>query len=250
MDVERAIEYAVRMIRERYSEPISLDQLADAAMVSKFHFLRTFRRITGVTPGRFLSAVRLEEAKRLLLTTSLNVSDISAQVGYSSTGSFTRRFTESVGCPPTQYRYTARLSAGTESAPVAVAVGAGGRQAVCGAVSGVVRVPDAPVSGIYLGAFDNPIIERCPATRAVITEPGPFRMDGIPQGLWYIHAVAYAEGGQDASGRPPLLVDTFGPLAVGPGTQAQLSLTLRPLGWSNPPVLLALPNLSRPVVAA
>ena len=61
--IERAIEY----IWERYSEPVSLDELSRSALLSRFHFARTFREITGVTPGRFLSAVRIHQAKRLLV---------------------------------------------------------------------------------------------------------------------------------------------------------------------------------------
>ena len=72
--------------------------------VSPFHFSRMFAKATGVTPGRYLTAVRLFEAKRLLLTTSLTVSDIVCSVGYSSVGTFTSRFTRAVGMTPTQYR--------------------------------------------------------------------------------------------------------------------------------------------------
>ncbi|CAM5566892.1 HTH-type transcriptional activator RhaR [Streptomyces glaucescens] len=106
--MEHLAQGAVITIRERFHEPLSLDDLARSVMVSKFYFLRVFRRITGVTPGRFLSAVRLHEAKRLLADTRLNVADISAQVCYSSTGTFSRRFTASVGISPTQYRRISR----------------------------------------------------------------------------------------------------------------------------------------------
>ena len=116
--MEHLVRHAVTTIRERFFEPLSLDDLAQSVRVSKYHFLRVFTRVTGVTPGRFLSAVRLHEAKRLLLSTSLTVADISAQVGYSSTGSFTRRFTESVGLSPTQYRKLS-LACGPRTPPPA-----------------------------------------------------------------------------------------------------------------------------------
>ena len=106
--MEALVRRAVTTIRARYEEPLSLDDLARTATMSKFHFLRTFRDITGVTPGRFLSAVRLHEAKRLLLGTGMDVAGVSVQVGYGSLGTFTRRFTECVGMPPTQYRRLAR----------------------------------------------------------------------------------------------------------------------------------------------
>ncbi|MFJ7246794.1 helix-turn-helix transcriptional regulator [Kitasatospora sp. NPDC098652] len=238
------IESAVSTIRYRYFEPLTLDDLAQSARVSKFHFLRTFRRVTGVTPGRFLTAVRLEEAKRLLLTTSLNVSDVSAQVGYSSTGSFTRRFTESVGCSPTQYRqYGPGESVGGPAlGPAAVT---GGRDGRGGTVTGVVRVFDPGVTAVYIGVFESSILERCPAVRAVIIEPGSFRLTGVPEGTWFIHAVGHGThpDGVPSPGKQNLLVGTVGPIDIAPGEVVDLNLTVRPPAWHHPPILLALPDL-------
>ncbi len=102
--VRPAVLQAITSIRDRYFEPMTLAELASEVFVSRFHFSRMFADATGVTPGRFLTAVRLFEAKRLLLTTSLNVSDIVCSVGYSSVGTFTSRFSRAVGMTPTQYR--------------------------------------------------------------------------------------------------------------------------------------------------
>src|ERR1700749_3791292 len=93
-----AVEKAISSINARYDRPITLNELAAEGDVSPFP------RITGVTPGRYRAALRLFEAKRLLLTTSLTVSDIVCSVGYSSVGTFTSRFTRAVGMTPTQYR--------------------------------------------------------------------------------------------------------------------------------------------------
>ncbi|MEV6425162.1 AraC family transcriptional regulator [Streptomyces sp. NPDC051662] len=253
--MEHAIQCAVQTIRERYSEPLTLDDLAHTAMVSKFHFLRTFRRITGVTPGRFLSAVRLHEAKILLVSTSLNVSDIGAQVGYSSTGSFTRRFSESVGFSPTQYRHNALGN--TQPSPRRISLAPNEtrpdetrpdetrpdetRPDSGGSISGVVRSPYRTDSGIYLGVFESPILERSPAARATIAHSGQFRIKGVPRGSWYVHAAAQGPLPGNASTAHPLLVGTAGPVTIGPETDAAVQMTLRPLGWANPPILLALP---------
>ncbi|MFE7569233.1 helix-turn-helix domain-containing protein [Streptomyces sp. NPDC057539] len=238
--MEHAIQCAVQTIRERYSEPLTLDELAHTAMVSKFHFLRTFRRITGVTPGRFLSAVRLHEAKILLVSTSLNVSDIGAQVGYSSTGSFTRRFSESVGFSPTQYRHNALGNAQPSQRKISLAP-TEPRPDSGGSISGVVRSPYRTDSGIYIGVFESPILERSPAARATIAHSGQFRINGVPHGSWYVHAAAQGPVPGNASTAHPLLVGTAGPVTIGSGTDAAVQMTLRPLGWANPPILLALP---------
>ncbi|MGW3498369.1 helix-turn-helix transcriptional regulator [Streptomyces sp. NPDC001020] len=246
----------MKTIRERYFEPLTLDELAHAAMVSKFHFLRSFRRITGVTPGRFLSAIRLHEAKILLLTTDLNVSDIGAQVGYSSTGSFTRRFSESVGCSPTQYRHSGY--AGNPPVDPGIALAGEGlaerapdveaeqdREEERGLVTGVVKSPGRTASGIYIGAFESPILERTPAACAVVARSGQFRITGVPQGTWYVHAVARGPrtGAPGESEAHQLLVGTAGPVTVGPAAGTPIvQMTLHPLGWANPPVLFAFPE--------
>jgi len=249
--MEVLIQRVVDLIQERYSEPLNLDELARTAIMSKFHFLRTFRDVTGVTPGRFLSAVRLEAAKELLLTTSLNVSDISARVGYSSTGSFTRRFTESVGCSPTQYRHAGGLR-GTSGAEE-VANGANGADRADGAdgasggcISGSVRGISPNVSAIYIGVFDSPILERFPADQAMVTAPGRFRLAGVPTGTWWVHAVAHGASPESAANlADALLVDTAGPFEITADSRLELELTVRPRAWSHPPVLLALPDLGK-----
>lgn len=105
-----AVEQAINCMWERYSEPLSLTDIARSAMLSPFHFSRVFKQATGVSPGKFLTAVRMHQAKRMLLATSMNVADVSVAVGYNSPGSFTSRFTDSVGIPPSRFRRTAQTS--------------------------------------------------------------------------------------------------------------------------------------------
>src|SRR5579884_237494 len=103
-----AVERAIVMMRERFMEPLSLQNLADVAQLSPFHFNRIFRRITGVSPSVFLAALRLEQAKKLLLTTKGSVTDICFDVGYTSLGTFTSRFNQLVGMPPSRFRRLAQ----------------------------------------------------------------------------------------------------------------------------------------------
>ena len=81
--------------------------LADEAGYSAYHFSRMFRATLGLSPGRYLSAMRVAEAKRLLLTCTEPVIDVAAAVGFSSLSSFTRRFAASVGLPPGDLRHLA-----------------------------------------------------------------------------------------------------------------------------------------------
>src|ERR1700754_3210978 len=102
--IENAVERVIRAMHDNLGDVITIDDMARTAMFSKFHFTRIFQRVTGISPGRFLSAIRLQEAKRLLLTSSMTVADISHVVGYNSIGTFSSRFRYSVGVSPTEYR--------------------------------------------------------------------------------------------------------------------------------------------------
>lgn len=78
--------------------------MAEIASMSVYHFARVFREQTGLPPATYLAALRLSEAKRLLIETSLSVADICSKVGYNSIGTFTSRFTQVVGMSPGKFR--------------------------------------------------------------------------------------------------------------------------------------------------
>ncbi len=253
--MEQSVRHAVTTIRERFGEPLTLDDLAQSVMLSKYHFLRVFSRVTGVTPGRFLSAVRLQEAKRLLLSTSLNVAEVSVQVGYSSTGSFTRRFTESVGLCPTQYRKLSLASRSqTRRTPLSQET-----TAAClpvpqawstGSVTGVVRATGAELQTTYVGAFDGAILQGVPASWSNACASGRFTLARIPTGMWYIHAVAQGKNSGGGAGPEPLLMATVGPVQVARGTGHLFDITLSPMDWTRPPILSALTGIDLQPTAA
>ncbi|WUT00951.1 AraC family transcriptional regulator [Streptomyces sp. NBC_00708] len=241
--MEQVVERAVRIIRERYAEPLSLDDVARAVLVSKFHLLRVFDQFTGVTPGRFLGAVRMGEAKRLLQFSDLGVATISAEVGYSSTGTFTRRFSESVGVTPTRYR---ELSRGRGALAVAPSAGRRGRVGRC-RVRGIVRADAEPGSPVCIGAFDGPILQGQPFGWTTTDRLGPFSLPRLPPGVCYLHATMRAATGMP--GRPPgtaLFTALLGPLRLDPFADCEVELVLRPRTWSQPPILFALPGIEVP----
>jgi len=92
------------LIDARFAEPLDLSAMAAAAGFSRYHFAREFRVVFGETPGGYLSRRRVERAKDLLAAANLTVTEICMVVGFASLGSFSRRFTELVGCAPTEYR--------------------------------------------------------------------------------------------------------------------------------------------------
>jgi len=88
----------------RYSEPLDVDDLADAAGLSRAHFSREFRRTFGEPPHAYLLTRRLERAAALLRSTDRSVADICLSVGLTSVGSFTTSFTRMFDMSPTAYR--------------------------------------------------------------------------------------------------------------------------------------------------
>jgi AraC-like DNA-binding protein len=99
-----AVARAIDLMRQDLSAPRCLDELARAALFSPFHFHRVFTEVTGITPARFLTWLRIAESRRLLLRSSRPVVHISTAVGYGSVGTFTSQFTRLVGEPPGAFR--------------------------------------------------------------------------------------------------------------------------------------------------
>jgi AraC-like DNA-binding protein len=88
----------------RYFEPLSVDDMAAAAGLSRAHFSREFRRAFGDSPHAYLLTRRLERAAALLRGTDRSVADICLSVGLQSIGSFTTSFSRAFGRSPTAYR--------------------------------------------------------------------------------------------------------------------------------------------------
>lgn len=101
---ERHLLRARDLADRRYADPLTVDDLAAAAGLSRAHFSREFRRAFGVSPHAYLLTRRLERAASLLRHTDHSVAEICVAVGLSSVGSFTTSFTRTYGRSPTAYR--------------------------------------------------------------------------------------------------------------------------------------------------
>jgi AraC-like DNA-binding protein len=239
-----AVESSVKFIWERYDEPLSLTDIACSAILSRFHFSRIFKDATGVSPGRFLSAVRIYQAKRMLLNTRMSVTDISFAVGYNSLGSFTNHFTASVGISPGRFR---RVSGNVAFEQPAIPLA---RRGLDGTVTGTVTVPEGFThTRVYLGVFSGPIVQGRPVATAILdvsasAEPHPWRLANVPNGAWFIHAVAIADTtDREPWARRTMLVETRNLGLLRPGGDVRADISLRLRRPTDPPILLALPDL-------
>ncbi len=87
-----------------YAQPLDVAALARTASMSVAHFSRRFREAYSETPYSYLMTRRVERAKALLRRGDLSVTDVCFEVGWSSLGSFSTRFTELVGESPSSYQ--------------------------------------------------------------------------------------------------------------------------------------------------
>ena len=104
---QRRISAVLRHIEERADAALDLRALADAACMSRYHFLRTFRRVSGMTPHQFLIGVRLRRAAARLRASSAPVAAIAFDAGFGDLSSFNARFRAAFGVSPGAYRRAA-----------------------------------------------------------------------------------------------------------------------------------------------
>ena len=96
-----------KLVRERYSEQITLSDAADACNLSKYYFAHFFKEITGSTFLEYLTLFRLERALPLLSCTEKTVVDVAYDCGFSNIRSFNRAFKKYIGLSPSEYRKNA-----------------------------------------------------------------------------------------------------------------------------------------------
>jgi AraC-like DNA-binding protein len=103
-DTYRRLMRAREFIDGCYHQPLDLEQISGEACLSRYHFLRLFRRAFNKTPHQYLTQRRIEKAKELLSSSGLTVTDVCFEVGFESLGSFSSLFHKHVGHPPIAYR--------------------------------------------------------------------------------------------------------------------------------------------------
>ena len=227
--------------------PHTNDSLAEVASFSPYHFNRIFRHLIGVPPARYLSALRIEKAKRLLLTTDASVTDICYSVGYSSLGTFITRFTHLVGFSPNALRHAAgefdvaQLERGCSAQSRPQPRGAPG-SAICGRIEGQKGVSGA----IFVGLFESVVPDAGPHACQILAAPGDFALGPVADGTSYYVAAVCVPWSGDAARilAPDMWRAQAGPIRTVRGTGVyEVALTLRaPAPW-DPPILAALPLL-------
>ncbi|MCS7463808.1 AraC family transcriptional regulator [Paenibacillus doosanensis] len=245
------IDEVIAYIHHHIDEPLPLSRLAAYVAYSPYHFTRVFKEKTGLPPLYYVSALRLQKAKDLLLRTNWSIRDIGLEIGQQSLGTFTTRFTERVGMTPSQFRNSTIQADSHLHTLRSLAHWHDGHRFIHqhGRVEGVIR-SEVPFDGVVLvGLFAKPIPEGFPIHGTLVSSAGTgeFSFTGVKPGTYYLLAtsVSWEMRAMDfllpqatlrTRSKHPIVVQPYVPV---PRQQVMLRLP-RP---DDPPILISLPLL-------
>jgi AraC-like DNA-binding protein len=244
----QSVECAIQTMHAHLHEVLTLEDLASVACLSPAHFNRVFHQLIGVPPVEYLTALRFQRARHLLLMTSLKITDICFEVGYTSTGSFTSRFTQMVGLSPRRLRDRAHAfepvpGARPEGRPTQ-SVSLPGSHVLVGKIDG----PATFRGTIYVGLFRTAIPQGRPVHCTRLEAPGQYALTGVADGIYYLRAAAFPLAGDPLALLLPadklLLGNNPGPLVIHHGQVfGEPDLVLHSPRLCDPPLVMGLPLL-------
>jgi AraC-like DNA-binding protein len=243
----QAVERVILRMRDQLDTPLTLGEMAEIAHLSRFHFNRVFTHVTGVSPRKFLATLRLEYAKRLLLTSDLSITEVCFETGYSSLGTFTSHFTTLVGVTPKTWRkLPSEMNMSMEEVMALLSSMRSGPGMPGFPVTGRVTAPEGFHGVVFIGLFKSNIPQSDPCTGTILFGDDSYGLPAVPDGTYYALAVAI-----DAPLDPinffipdTMLRGRSGAITVNGGlVEGTGDLELRPARLIDPPILIALPYL-------
>ena len=243
---ESAVLRVINHMKARFDAPLDLDELARIAAVSKFHLVRVFDEITGTTPHHFLSCLRVQRAKELLLKTDLSITDVCLQVGYSSLGSFSKTFGELVGVPPQGFRGLPKRMTATQFATTIWRYLAARKKISGPVLEGLVEGPRTPKGFIFVGTFTSGVPLGVPFSGTVMVGRGKFRIERPAVPEFHLLAALVPLSANLAEMVVNIPISYVASMRVPndlSGTAEKPRLRLRPLRPTDPPIVMALPAL-------
>jgi len=242
-----AVERVIAHMKLHLEDAFDLDQIAQLAAISKFHFVRVFEEVTGTTPHHFLACLRIQWAKELLLNSQSPITDICFEVGYTSLGSFSTTFSALVGVSPQQFRTLPKRLTPTQFVKAIWHFLASKRKIAGRVLEGVIEGPGKARGFTFVGAFTTGVPQGMPFSGTVLLAPGKFRIQR-PEAPEFHLLGAFIPLSADLSTivttLPVKMVASARVENTGAGAPGKPRLRLRPLRLTDPPIVLALPALT------
>ncbi|MEU8582706.1 AraC family transcriptional regulator [Streptomyces abikoensis] len=248
-----SVERAIRRMRDHLGETQCLTDHAEAGLFSPFHFHRVFRSVTAVTPGRFLAALRMAEAQRMMIRGSPRVTDVCTAVGYASLGTFTTQFTRLVGMSPSRFKALVDRHGDRGIGELVDASGLAGTTGpttpgraaeITGRAGGTAPAGAALRDAVlFTGLFPHGVPQDLPVACAVTAATATVRLRPPGDAEHHVLAVCFdratrvADALDDPAGARRSVATTRAP------THGSFRLRLRAPAPSDPPIVLALPLL-------
>jgi AraC family transcriptional regulator len=237
-----AVERVIAEVVERLDERLPLEELASLVFFSPYHFHRIFRKVTGLPPGRFFGALRIEAAKRLLLTSEMSVGEVCLEVGYRSIGTFASQFSRLVGVSPRTFRSLLHANGSFADEAGALEPPAppnGARLAVVGRLEFDRADRERLVA---VGLFPTPLAEGRPVACALAAAPGRYELRTDRGGSFHVLAVTVEPAadwrGLLLHGADLRVAASPGAVCLRAGASARaVDLVLRPRRLIDPPIL-------------
>jgi AraC family transcriptional regulator len=187
-----AITKAIEYMKQNIDEELTSEKLAVVAGYSTYHFSRVFKEVTGVSPRHYLSALRIEAGKELLVgSSSQSILKTLLQVGFQSIGTFSAKFKQFVGLSPKQFQSNARNlhQFMNDFAEVNVELT---DSLSLPAVKCEIEVPEGFKGLIFVGLFPRPIPDQRPIKGTALRESQKeYIFTRVPNGRFYAMAARF-----------------------------------------------------------
>lgn len=245
---ERTVKAAIYQMLHRIDDStLSSKKLANQTFYSPYHFDRIFRSITGIPPRLYLSALRFQWSKKLLLKSTLSATEVGQTVGYSSFGTFSSKFSTFIGLSPQQFRNFIERKMLVLSELKDIRIPEENRSLLNIVIEGSIDAPKEFHGVICVGLFTKPIPMGKPVSCTMIFEPGKYAISNVPDGTYYIMSIAFSwDDPLDEYLHPEnsLRGKASGKIVVTGGiAKGESNVTLRPPRFYDPPMLVSFPIL-------
>ncbi|MFO1446387.1 helix-turn-helix transcriptional regulator [Bacillus sp. Bva_UNVM-123] len=244
-DLLKAVEKSIEFMKNHLEEDITSEELAAKYGYSTYHFLRAFKEVTGISPRHFLSALRIEASKQILIRPSNSILKTLLSVGYKSIGSYSSKFKQFVGQSPRKFRieyellykfinhYKNKKSHQTITTTSSV-------------ITCQIKAPSKFKGLVFVGLFPRPIPDQKPIAGTVLHNGGICTFTHIPKGTYYILAAAihWSKNPKDYFILDKALRGKFEfPIKVRDDAIIEVAIALREPEPFDPPILINLPKL-------